>query len=70
MIFSKQIMYCNTCGKELSTDFSKYEGRFCNSTCSEEFNWRKTLSMLGKPYRDHHSKVCDAKQEIKRCIID
>lgn len=52
MIYSKQKTYCNICGKEMFVEIAGgyYEGRFCSKICCEEFNWRKTLSSLGKEY--------------------
>lgn len=49
-LFSKQKTFCNVCGKYLFTDFQNYDGRVCNKKCSEELNYLKTLSILGKEY--------------------
>jgi len=54
-MFSKQLMFCNTCGGEFRTRFDVYDGRFCCSDCQQEYVWRQTLSALGKPYRANHS---------------
>lgn len=32
-----------------------YEGRVCGTECYQEYQWRKTLSVLGKPYRSYGS---------------
>lgn len=49
-IISDQKVFCNTCGKEFKTNFHMYEGRVCSTECYQEYQWRKTLSVLGKPY--------------------
>lgn len=31
-----------------------FGGHYCSRKCGEEFEWRQTLSSLGKPYRKRH----------------
>jgi len=53
MFGSKQKTFCNTCGIELFVDIAqigRFDGRFCSMECLKEFEWRKTLSILGKEY--------------------
>jgi hypothetical protein len=53
MNFSKQIVYCNVCGTKMSTEIAqlgKFDGRFCSMDCLREFEWRRTLSLMGKEY--------------------
>ncbi len=51
MIFSKQPCYCPTCGKFDERNLSAPGwGMYCGKECREEWNWRETLSILGKEY--------------------
>ncbi len=51
MFYSKQKFFCNICGKEMLVCFSApYAARFCGRACYKEFNWRTTLSIMGKEY--------------------
>lgn len=43
-------VYCNSCGINFSTDFQRFGGKVCSIECFNEFQWRKTLSMMGKSY--------------------
>lgn len=43
---------CAICGTEI--DYHHAYGRevaCCGKTCHDEFQWRRTLSIMGKPYR-------------------
>jgi len=31
----------------------KFDGRFCSMECLKEFEWRKTLSIMGSEYHPH-----------------
>jgi hypothetical protein len=46
----KQKMYCRACGKEISTDFSRWGGEACDGICFQEVEWRQVLCMTGKEY--------------------
>lgn len=53
MIYSKQKVFCNCCGKQLEIEFISLIGRnfkCCSMECLKEMNWRETLSILGRPY--------------------
>ena len=53
MLFSKQVVYCNACGKEMFIAISgsgTFGGRFCSTECNNEFKWKETLSTMGKEY--------------------
>ena len=53
MIYSKQKLYCNTCGKALLVEIarpSNFDGRFCSMECCKEFEWRKILSNMNSEY--------------------
>ena len=53
MIFSKQHWFCNICGQEQCSPIKSntYLGAMiCSSECSEEFEWRRVLSIMGKDY--------------------
>lgn len=57
MLFSKQKVHCNTCGVGFETNFNKHDGRFCSDKCWKEGQWRRTLSVLGKPYSPKEKEV-------------
>jgi hypothetical protein len=56
MIYSKQKIFCNCCGKEMDIEFPNVMGgkflgyRVCSTKCIQEIRWRETLSILGKEY--------------------
>lgn len=57
MIFSKQKWFCNCCGKEMFSSpcnamFGGFNNcyRVCGKECSDEMQWRHTLSIMGKEY--------------------
>ena len=53
MLFSKQTVYCNICGAKMFVAIAKsgnFDGRFCSIECLREFEWRKTLSIMGEEY--------------------
>jgi hypothetical protein len=52
-MYSKQVIYCNACGKRMVTEIPKVFGRefkCCSSECIQEMQWRETLSIMGKEY--------------------
>jgi hypothetical protein len=68
-MYSKQVVYCNCCGRKLEIELPKMMGnlfRCCSIECIQEMNWRETLSIMGKEYRPPEKKV----QEEQWDIID
>lgn len=49
-IYTKQKVFCQTCGKQFETTFQSFGGEVCGRNCFEELQWRKILSNLGKEY--------------------
>lgn len=52
-MFSKQLIYCNCCGKEIHAELPKVMGKefkCCSMECFEEMKWREALSIMGKEY--------------------
>lgn len=55
-LYSKQVFYCNCCGKEMLCDAPSVMGsrflgwRVCSPQCVREIRWKETLSILGKEY--------------------
>jgi hypothetical protein len=49
-LFKKQPMVCCMCGQRFMSDFNLYGGCVCSLDCLEEFQWRKTLYIMGKTY--------------------
>lgn len=50
---SKQLIFCNACGKEMYVEFYKVIGRefkVCSSECLREIGWRRALSITGEHY--------------------
>ena len=41
--------YCNNCGKELQTDFNRFDGRVCDQKCHDGLEWKKVLALMGSP---------------------
>lgn len=56
MLYSKQKVFCNCCGKELFIELPAMMGgsflrfRVCSEKCIREMRWREALSILGKEY--------------------
>lgn len=51
MIYSKQKIYCNACGKEMLIEYPKIIGRefkVCSMECLKECELRLATSVLGK----------------------
>ncbi len=52
---TKQQLYCNVCGLSFMHDFTKTEhpknGQVCSMECSREWNWLRTLSLMGSKYK-------------------
>lgn len=56
MFYSKQKIFCNTCGKGMFIEFPRIFGtnfKVCSSECFKEIKWRETLSNLGSVYKPH-----------------
>jgi hypothetical protein len=49
-IFKKQSIICCICGNEFKTDFNYCGGYVCCQACKDEYEWRKTLYIMGKDY--------------------
>ncbi len=58
-IYSVQKMYCTVCGGQYAwtVNHGYPKSRTCCKECNEEFNWRETLSIMGKEYYPMSSKV-------------
>lgn len=57
-LFSKQIFYCRACGAEMLISVqAPYRYQVCNDQCWKEFEWRETLSILGKEYYPRNKDV-------------
>ena len=58
MIFSKQKWFCNCCGKEQlsvmanGTNCMGRDWKTCSVECLKEIQWRETLSIMNKEYRE------------------
>ena len=49
---SEPTLHCNSCGREIPV--RRAMGRkfkVCSSECIKEMEWRRALSIMGKPYR-------------------
>jgi len=61
-MFALQKLICQICGKEFETDFNSRGGygrekNTCGKICYQEFDWRRTLAILGKPYYPDPTKA-------------
>lgn len=50
--YSEQEQFCRACGTKFHAQLvSGYASRgCCSKDCFEEYNWRETLSIMGKDY--------------------
>tara|TARA_Y100000310_G_C20546794_1_gene745988 strand:+ start:93 stop:290 length:198 start_codon:yes stop_codon:yes gene_type:complete len=57
-IFSKQPSFCKTCGKRLDVNLCQWPGssNVCSKECLAEYNWRRSLSIMGKEYKEKDGK--------------
>jgi len=54
-LYSKQVIYCNACGKKMEEEIPKVIGgisgfKVCGFDCMREMRWRETLSIMNRPY--------------------
>jgi hypothetical protein len=70
-LWSKQIFYCNCCGKEMFCGANNVMGsnflgwKVCSIGCVREIRWKETLSLLGKEYYPDPRKFDENGNEIK-----
>ena len=60
MLFSKQIWYCNNCGKKEHSISAAAIGRFwkcCSMACHEQMQYKDALSTLGKECQHSELKI-------------
>lgn len=50
-LLKKQLIKCCICGIEFATDFTYCGGYVCSPECRKEYEWRKTLFILGEQYK-------------------
>ncbi len=65
VMFSSQVIYCNSCGKRFEAVFSRLIGRnfkVCSLDCHREIEWRDVLSTMGQPYTPDPAKGKEDKQ--------
>jgi hypothetical protein len=55
-MLKKQEICCCICGRKFMTDFNYCGGYVCSPECKEEYEWRKTLFILGKDYYKKEDK--------------
>jgi len=58
-IFSLQTLHCCICAVEYEVTCNsgtRWENGVCSMRCHHEKEWRRTLSILGKPYRPDHRR--------------
>jgi hypothetical protein len=69
--YSKQKVFCRVCAAPMETDFSHSpaqgtDGACCGVWCVRELWWRRTLAIMGKPYRPRDLPDPDPKAETKK----
>jgi hypothetical protein len=55
MLYSKQKIFCNACGKEFLEEFPRLIGnkfKVCSIDCLHEIEWRDIHSNMGKEYSE------------------
>ena len=50
MLFSKQLIHCVNCGVAIYRVVVDRTVQFCSEECREMFDWKHTLSIMGKAY--------------------
>lgn len=62
---SPLVCYCSICRREmLFEDRYGREACCCGQDCWQEFDWRLTLSILGKPYRPDPKRLAEAEKTV------
>ena len=46
-IFSEVALSCNVCGAVIFANFNRYDGRFCDQECREEYDIRRATAIMG-----------------------
>jgi len=49
-LFANQPMICCICGKEFNFGFNYHGVPACSNHCWDEYQWRRTLFIMGKEY--------------------
>lgn len=68
--YSMQKVFCRVCSAAMETDFSTTptqgtDGSCCSPGCVRELWWRRTLAIMGRPYRPRDIPPPDEKAETK-----
>jgi hypothetical protein len=51
MKYTDQKWFCQACGREMNAPLTgRWHNRTCSGRCFYEFEWRRTLSIMGKEY--------------------
>jgi len=53
-VFSYMIVYCPICRGEFNGMMSYGRSNCCSRICHEEWEWRRTVSILGKEYKEQN----------------
>lgn len=52
IMFRKQQAFCMICGQQFLSDYNTMKnGSLCSRECLHEWDWRYTLYVMGKEYR-------------------
>jgi hypothetical protein len=69
-IFTPQPMYCCICGQQIMFNFN-YKGiPLCCKECYDEYEWRKTLYIMGEEYTPQKIKENKPLNEYDKAFID
>lgn len=69
--YSKQSWFCNCCGEEQFSELPLIIGakeKVCSMNCLKEFQWRETLSIMGKDYYKQEKQQSLPKEEPKNKV--
>ena len=51
LLFAEVPVYCNNCGFAMTTQFSRYDGRVCNTKCWNELQDKRVASLMGEEWK-------------------
>ena len=62
-LFTDICLHCNCCGIPILTQFSRFDGRFCDNICRQEYDLRRAVCIIGESGQHPQAKVPFVRKE-------
>ena len=63
-VFSYMKCFCTICKTEINGMEGYGEARCCGKECHKEWQWRRSLAILGKPYTPRKGSRYDPEKDV------